>query len=247
MEELQKIRGIGPVLAEKLQAELHLDEKISNERLRYILRDEKIFHELPIAAKVDLLYCPLSEIPRDIIHVIRGELSKYARRIKFDIAGSYRRGKLVSHDVDIVLAKGELEKMIKLVNSGSQVLHICEPFAQGDDKASLLFEILVPIELRHLSYLKDRMSTTKKVRVKVDIFMFDAQDYIFTLLFATGSGTFNVRMRAIAKKRGYLLNQHGLFIRREDDTAGKQISVKNEKELFKILKIAYKTPEERNE
>jgi DNA polymerase/3'-5' exonuclease PolX len=251
MEELlQTVPGVGPVVAVELTQQLKKlkfvgDESLTEEEIRHILRNPKIFYDLPIASQMNLLYNPLKEIPRDIIHILDGELRKYARKIKFDIAGSYRRGKLISHDIDLVMIRGKLDKMISLVNNGSKSLYIYNPYARGEDKATVLFEILVPIELRHLVLLKEKMTTTKKVRVKVDIFLCELKDYMYTMLFATGSGAFNVHMRAVAKKRGYLLNQHGLFTRKNDGSAGKQIPLENEKELFTFLKIAYKTPEER--
>ena len=48
-------------------------------------------------------------------------------------------------------------------------------------------------------------------------------------------------MRAQAKRLGYLLNQKGLYYK---DT-GKQVPIKNEKELFKLLKIKWREPHER--
>jgi len=253
-EELQKIYGIGPVVATDIILKLlkfglidrdstHLPNE---EKLRHLLFDNRIFNDLPIAAQVDILYHPIKDIPRDIIHVMDGELHKYLHGIKFEVAGSYRRGKLVSHDIDIVLVKGKkganiIDSFISAINSRSNALHIYPPFARGEDKISVLFELTVPIELQFIPLIEDKMTTTKKVRMKVDIFLCEKKDFIYTLLFAIGSGAFNVRMRAVAKKRGYLLNQHGLF----DRKTGKQIPLKNEKELFKFLRMTYKTPEER--
>jgi DNA polymerase/3'-5' exonuclease PolX len=44
-------------------------------------------------------------------------------------------------------------------------------------------------------------------------------------------------MRGIAKRKGYLLNQNGLF------ASGKLLKVKSEKEIFDFLKIGYVKPE----
>ena len=60
-----------------------------------------------------------------------------------------------------------------------------------------------------------------------------------TILYTTGSKMFNIRMRAIAKHQGYVLNQNGLF----RDTV--QIPTKKEQDIFKILKMEWIKPENR--
>uniref|UniRef100_A0A7C2K318 DNA polymerase beta thumb domain-containing protein n=1 Tax=candidate division WOR-3 bacterium TaxID=2052148 RepID=A0A7C2K318_UNCW3 len=60
-------------------------------------------------------------------------------------------------------------------------------------------------------------------------------------LYLTGSGEFNVWIRSIAKNRGYLLNQYGLF----DRKTGNLITTK-EKEIFSLLGLKYIPPEKRS-
>jgi DNA polymerase/3'-5' exonuclease PolX len=258
-ERLQSIYSIGPELAKLLVGKLleagfisenDIKNNTKNERdLRRILKKRKIFDTLPVAAKVDLTYHPIKDIPRDIIHIIDGELQKYLRGVKFTIAGSYLRGKLVSHDIDLVLSKGRIgvqvfDRMVNAINDHSRTLYIYNPYARGEDKVTTLFEVLVPPDLRYLPLLKKKMTTTKKVRVKVDVFLCEPTDYMFTLLFATGSGLFNVRMRSLAKHKGYLLNQRGLY--KILGEKKKKIPIKTEEQLFKLLGMQYRTPEERS-
>uniref|UniRef100_A0A7V4FDS2 Uncharacterized protein n=1 Tax=candidate division WOR-3 bacterium TaxID=2052148 RepID=A0A7V4FDS2_UNCW3 len=61
-------------------------------------------------------------------------------------------------------------------------------------------------------------------------------------LYLIGSGKFNIWLRSIAKRKGYLLNQYGLF-KREN---GKRVSSK-EKEIFQILNIKFIPYEKRKE
>ncbi|MCX7837041.1 MAG: hypothetical protein N2323_03675 [candidate division WOR-3 bacterium] len=53
-------------------------------------------------------------------------------------------------------------------------------------------------------------------------------------LYLIGSGKFNIWLRSIAKRKGYLLNQYGLFKRDN----GEMITSK-EKEIFQILNIEF--------
>jgi DNA polymerase/3'-5' exonuclease PolX len=199
------------------------------------------FARLPIAAQMDLRYNPLRRIPREIIELIDGEFQKYARGIRYDIGGSYRRGKPTSGDLDIVLSRGNSrgnrmgtwEKFRERVNNGSKYVYIMEPFAGKEDKLTVLLRV-------------PENSGNKRVYVKADIFLTDPEEYVFALLFVTGSGKFNVRMRRVAKIRGYLLNQHGLY-KKAGDGSGViiPVDVKNEKELFTMLGMQYKEPHER--
>lgn len=61
-------------------------------------------------------------------------------------------------------------------------------------------------------------------------------------LYLTGSGAFNIWMRSLARNKGYLLNQYGLFKR----DSGKLISTK-EVEIFNLLGVDYIAPELRSE
>jgi DNA polymerase/3'-5' exonuclease PolX len=78
-----------------------------------------------------------------------------------------------------------------------------------------------------------------KINIKVDFFLAKPEEYLTTKLFAIGSGNFNIIMRTQAKKRGYLLNNEGLF------KNGKRVLVKNEKEIFELVGVSYREPSQR--
>ena len=93
-------------------------------------------------------------------------------------------------------------------------------YAIGDSKSSLIY----------IGY---------DYNVKVDFF-FSKKEYLPTmLLYLTGSGKFNIVMRKKAKELGYVLNQYGLY------KQGVRQKTKTEKDIFKILNMEYKKPEER--
>jgi DNA polymerase (family 10) len=60
------------------------------------------------------------------------------------------------------------------------------------------------------------------------------------LLYFTGNKGLNIMLRGYAKKRGLILNQHGLF-----QSNGRRIPVYTEKEIFEILGVDYIPPERR--
>jgi DNA polymerase/3'-5' exonuclease PolX len=64
------------------------------------------------------------------------------------------------------------------------------------------------------------------------------------LLYATGSKQFNIRMRGIAKRMGYVLNQYGLY-KLPINPNSTPLPVNSEKDFFKILEIPYIPPPNR--
>jgi DNA polymerase/3'-5' exonuclease PolX len=162
---------------------------------------------------------------REVVEYIYGDITATINRIKLNIARSYSRGKPCVNDIDIVISKGnyldvwrEWRKQVP----DSIVIH--DPYSLGDSKIGTIFE----------TYYMGHM-----YRLRVDIFLAKASEWVFTVLYATGSGDFNIMMRAIAKKKGYLLNQRCLYKK-------KCIPVKNEREIFDILGIDYVSPHMRN-
>jgi DNA polymerase/3'-5' exonuclease PolX len=51
-------------------------------------------------------------------------------------------------------------------------------------------------------------------------------------------------MRGIAKRKGYILNQYGLFKMPVNDSST-PVKVKSEKDFFKILEMPYVIPKDR--
>lgn len=235
-EKLKYFYSIGNIQAHNIYNKL-IELKLINvdsppetlEEIKKILQKSEIFYLLPEATKHDLLYNPLRIIPREIIELIEKEFKKIIK-IRFDICGSYSRLKKESGDIDLVLSTEKKKNdtwsyFMNKINQNSKLIQIHVPFAQGSDKVSVLIEV----------------SGLIGVNVKMDVFLTNDEDYIFAKLFATGSGNFNIRMRALAKRNGFLLNNHGLFNKKTDE----KIKINSEEDIFKILGMTYKKPEER--
>jgi DNA polymerase/3'-5' exonuclease PolX len=238
MDKLTKIYGIGPKLAEQYLKEGINGVKLDKDKpMRAQLKKKKIFPHLPAATQADLRWNPSRRIPHTTIKKIDHEFKKRLPGVRHQIAGSYRRKKPYSRDIDLIISAPSnrttakhWESFLKRMKKSDSVKFV-EVFAQGEDKVSTI-----------LRYQDSRGS--KRTFIKVDVFFTDPKEYMFMLLYATGSGSFNVRMRAVAKRKGYLLNQRGLY-KKVSETILKRIPVKNEKHLFDILKIKYLEPEKR--
>lgn len=162
-----------------------------------------------------LKYKPLTQIPRNISDNFNNILKKL--NFTTTIVGSYRRGLSFSRDLDVMLVSDK-PVLTEFINELSKVLPLVV-YSQGDAKASLII--------------------TKKPTFKVDIFQTDKLHATSMLLYSTGSRELNVKMRAIAKKNGYLLNQQGLF-------KGKmRLPLRTERDYFTALNLPYLPPGKR--
>lgn len=221
MEELENIYGIGPVKAQELIS-LGLVDIQSSVPVRKQLLAPSVFPKLSKLTQADLKYKPNKKIKREDIK----KIEKYLDRViteKHDVAGSYRRGKPISRDMDLVILHAPFteESAAKLVNRINGIIHV---FSRGSDKIGAILQY-------------------GNKRLKIDIFAAQKDNYVPMLLFATGSAKFNIAMRAIAKRRGMLLNQHGLY--RIHDDGFEKINIKTEKQFFKYLNISYLEPKNR--
>ena len=204
---LLKIMGMGKKKATQLiDMGLTSISQLKNKKYNSLLNDESIIY---------LKYNPLHSIPRHLIE----DFEKKCSNVYF--AGSYRRGKSASGDIDIITTK-DIDKTFKELNYNNSAV----VYKHGEDIISFLFNI----------------NSDDKTYVQVDLFHVSPNDLIPMLTYATGPKKFNVRMRGIAKRMGYKLNQKGLYYRDSTELVKK---FKTEKDLFNILKMDYLEPKDR--
>jgi len=77
------------------------------------------------------------------------------------------------------------------------------------------------------------------MEMQIDVNLATVENWGAMLLFATGSGKFNIHMRYLAKMNGMKLNQYGLWC------GDYCIVAKTEHEIFAVLKLPYQIPEKR--
>jgi DNA polymerase (family 10) len=77
--------------------------------------------------------------------------------------------------------------------------------------------------------------------MQVDLRVLKHESFGSALLYFTGSKEFNIRLRQLAIKMGYKVNEYGVF--KKD----KKVAGKTEAEIFSLLKMAYIPPELRED
>lgn len=232
--ELMSLAGLGPRAAQDL---IQMGLKSLAQ-----LKEPKWFKQLPEATQVHLLHQPESRIPHEHMVALEPYLTDFKEEVI--MVGSYRRQRPYSSDFDIMIVSSNTN-VLKEYRQHLEKLFLVWPYSEGPDKMSLI------IRVPSLGWLqknpKDRQpkGPTKKVlqtngsTYKLDAFRCPPEEKWSMLLYSTGSKSFNIRMRARAKRLGYLLNQNGLY------DQGKRLPISSEKGFFDILGMPYKEPQER--
>tara|TARA_B100001121_G_scaffold291968_1_gene293185 strand:- start:10067 stop:11122 length:1056 start_codon:yes stop_codon:yes gene_type:complete len=154
----------------------------------------------------------------------------------FEICGSYRRGKTISGDIDVLISK----KGTKLGKTKDEkhlerfVKKLKQQLKYNDGKPLLVDDMTdknIKTKYMGFSKLKD-----KPVR-RIDIRFIPYSSYYYALLYFTGSGDLNKKMRQIAKKKGLKLSEYGL-----SDKDGNILKAKSERDIFKHLDMEYLPP-----
>jgi len=148
---------------------------------------------------------------------IEKRLNKAKSVIKAACAGSLRRRQETIGDLDFLVACPERSRgvVMDFFVSMPEVIHV---FAKGSTKSM--------VQLRS--------------GIAADLRVVDEKSFGAALQYFTGNKDHNIKLRKIAIKKGYKLNEYGLF------RGKKQIAGRDEKEIYEKLGLAWIPPEIRN-
>lgn len=214
--ELVKYMGLGKTKARDL-----IDQGLTSIEQ---LQKKPWFDKLPLETRTTLKNKPIRRIPHENIKKLESILTKTSI-CKAVLVGSYRRKTQYSKDIDIMLVSDKTDIIKKYLDFLKKKLTKVAVYSLGPDKMSLVF----------------KSPETKGKFYKIDAFQTSKKNEAAMLLYSTGSKVFNIRMRAKAKAKGYLLNQNGLYNRKNS----RRITVKTEKGFFNKLGMQYVEPEKR--
>jgi DNA polymerase (family 10) len=141
-------------------------------------------------------------------------LNKCKKIKKINIAGSLRRMKETIGDLDILTCSKDPDVIMEHFIHYPEVTQV---LAKGTTKSSVLLNDNLQIDLR----------------------VVEEKSYGAALQYFTGSKDHNVILRGLAIKKGFKLNEYGLF----DKTTDKYIAGKTEEEIYKKIGMQYIEPE----
>lgn len=149
---------------------------------------------------------------------ILNEVLKFPGVSKATLAGSLRRKKETVGDIDII-ATAERKKWKSIANRFTQLPQVDRIQAKGETRASIL--------------LKDN--------VQVDLRIVHDYEYGAALFYFTGSKEHNIKLRQMAKDKGWKVNEYGVF----DNKTEKCLASKTEEDIYDLFGINFIPPEKR--
>lgn len=225
LNEFMKINGVGMKTADKWY-------EMGCRTIKDVLKNVRLTHGQEIGIKyLDELN---QRIPRknidhinEIIQNIVKEINKKSKvNLQGIIAGSYRRKLAESGDIDCLISETKNKLTDKLIDD----------FIKRLKEKGLITDDLGKGESKYSAICIDKEGIHRRIDFE---FVKNYTSYPYDLLYFTGGQQFNMEMRTLAKEKGMLLNQNGLYIN------NKLITAKDEKEVFKHLGMKYIAPEER--
>ena len=143
------------------------------------------------------------------------------------IVGSIRRKMQKIKDIDILIVTPQyVDHIFDDMELVSRRLSVKKIVSRGDRRCRLIIE---DDRNRHI--------------IKCDLFYATKTELPFALLHHTGSKEYLQRIRYIAKCRGMILNQYGIYNRETNRELGKHM--KTESDIQKYLNITERAPRDR--
>jgi DNA polymerase beta len=228
--QLQKIAEVGPAKAKDLIEEHGIRSIEDLEKNLDLLNDkQRIGFKY---WKTDQLRIPRAEILKhQKVYDATVRTNTTCSELQFAITGSFRRGAKDSGDIDILLTHPHDKKecfkgfVDSLISQGYLIDHL----AYGEKK--------------YMGY--GALFSEGSIPRRIDVIYCPPQEYAFALLYFTGSGPFNVKMREYSSKKGYRLNEKGLVDLKTEHFV-KHI-FRTEQDIFDYLNLDYVAPEARVE
>jgi len=235
IEELEQIFGIGRKKAFDLVKNYNI-KSIPELINAYKKGKVSLTEQMLLGLKYHGKY--LQNIPRVEVMEIDKLIHKIGSKVDPDlhivVCGSYRRLKLTSNDIDVLIVHPKIKTELDLINKDNYLIK----FIAALKKIKFLLD-----DLTFEDYKKKYMGfcqLNKDLPVRRIDFMYVPYDSYYTaLLHFTGPGDFNRKMRELAIQLDYHLSEKGLF----KEPNMKPIKIKSEKDVFERLGLEYLPPE----
>lgn len=240
VNELTKVIGIGEKTAKKIITDYGIN---SVKALRQAIKAKKI--KVSESIRMGLKYHDIykKNIPRAEITLIEKYLKKVAHKIdpglKIIICGSYRRGKPTSNDVDLLLYYHNEADPKETASNKTEYL---DALLEVLTKNKFIVDSITykKINKKYMGFCKYEQNPVRRI----DIRFVSYADLPTAMLYFTGPYELNRIMRSAAIKKNMKLNEYGLYSQTPEGKF-KKIRVREEKDVFKKLDMAYLTPEKR--
>ena len=221
---LLKIQGLGSKKIAQLYKELHITDKAS---LQKACEEGKVSELSGFAKKTEqnileaakALGAKKERYPIDQMRGLNNEIIEFIKQLddvdNYSSAGSFRRYKEMSKDLDFIISTRAPEKvqqqLLEIPNKIKEV-------AVGDTKVSL-----------ELSYDDETIG--------VDFRLIEPEAFYHTLQHFTGSKDHNIRIRQLAKERNEKVSEYGI-----EQADGNLLQYQSEEEIYQHFNVNWIAP-----
>jgi len=228
--DMLAIPGLGPKTVKHIYDELKIDtidklERAAKKGKLRVLEGLREKTEENILRGIELLKKGSERITFNVAWEVAEGFIEQLKKIKevqtVEVAGSLRRRKSTIRDVDILVISS---KPSLVMDKFTKLSMVSEVIAKGKTKSSII---------------------EKNNNMEVDLRVLDKKSFGSALVYFTGSKEFNIKLRQLAMRKGYKVNEYGVFstkTKKETLVAGK-----TEKEIFTLMKMVYIPPELRED
>ena len=253
-EELLTITGIGNSKSTALLAKNITLDKLKNELSKIEgniddIPEDSILQELTHHQLIGLKYLDHinTRIPRAEIIKIEIKLKKHIStiddKLEVIICGSFRRQAATSGDIDMLVLHQDLQNKTDIENHPINFLP--EIVKLLESKGLLVAHLTEDGNTKYMGLCK----LTKKSKARrIDIRFIPYESRAAAILYFTGSGSFNQKMRSEALKKNYTINEYGIY--KLNTTGGKKtkgamVPTQEEKDIFDVIKKPFVEPQDR--
>ena len=220
--DLFEISNLGPKKIKKLYDNLQID---SIDKLEASCKNNEISKISGFGKKsVEAILESISFIKSNSKFFRTGDIAPIAESIleflrqlpqtsQAEIAGSYRRGKEIVHDIDFIVAT---KLPVEIINEFTKMPEVAQVISKGKTKSSVRLNNGLQCDLRAVKN----------------------SEFPFALNYFTGSKAHNVKMRSLAIKNGYSLNEYAL----NSKTKTNEDVINDESDLYKALGLSFIHP-----
>ena len=166
-------------------------------------------------------------IPRNEVQkhekILKDMLFKVDKNAELTIAGSYRRNKDSSGDIDVLLKADNEETFQTFIKRLKKMAYLIDDLVKGKKKYNGISKV-----------------GHDGIGRRIDIMYTKPSEYPFAILYFTGSGDFNKMMRKLVHNKNLKINEYCLT----DIISGEPIDhvFKEEKDIFDYLEMGYVEP-----